>query len=126
MEKPKVMIDLARRLKGRRAAGLVTSESLSRLISQHLQQVQGESGELNVNFARFDARRGAPFGNQNRLTHGGRTQEMNELRADVRAHIEKSRASIANAYDTFGKRRLNARQDQIAHDRIDLRLPARA
>ena len=76
MKKPKGMIELQRRLKGRRAAGIVTSESLSQLIDQYLQHVRGESGELNVDFARFSVRRGAPFGNQNRLTHGGRTREI--------------------------------------------------
>ena len=125
MKKSKAMIDLARRLKGRRRAGIVTSESLSLLISEYFQQVKGETGELNVDFARFSASRGPPFGNQNRLTHGRRTGEMKEVRADIRAHIAESQASITRIYETFGKRRLNARQDQIAHDRVDLRLPAR-
>lgn len=125
MKKSKAMIDLARRLKGRRRAGIVTSESLSLLISEYIQQVKGETGELNVDFARFSASRGAPFGNQNRLTHGRRTGEMKEFRADIRAHIAESQASITRIYETFGKRRLNARQDHIAHDRVDLRLPAR-
>lgn len=62
MKKSKAMIDLARRLKGRRRAGIVTSESLSLLISEYIQQVKGETGELNVDFARFSASRVLPSG----------------------------------------------------------------
>ena len=39
-------------------------------------------------------RPGAPKGNKNAWKHGARTREMDELRAEVRAHIRETRAAI--------------------------------
>lgn len=40
-------------------------------------------------------RPGAPRGNRNALKHGRRTREMDEFRAEVRAHLRQTRALIA-------------------------------
>lgn len=41
------------------------------------------------------ARRGAPLGNRNRVTHGLRTREMKEMRAMVRACIAEMKLAAA-------------------------------
>lgn len=50
-------------------------------------------------------RRGAPLGNKNALKHGRFTREMKALRAEIRAHIYRSRALV--------RQLLAARSDRI-------------
>ena len=91
-----LVVALQRRLDSRRRAGVATDETLSSVMFEYIEAVRGNSGELNVrkkNISR--SRRGAPIGNRNRVTHGRRTAEMNELRAKVRAHIARGRELIA-------------------------------
>ena len=84
------------RLEARKRAGVATDDALSSMMSEYIETVRGKSGELNVKKKNISpARRGAPIGNRNRVTHGKRTAEMNRLRADVRSHIAVGRELIA-------------------------------
>jgi hypothetical protein len=74
--KERAMVELRRRFHARVTSNTDFAANLSEMIIQHLQSVRLESGELNVKFARFPAKRGAPAGDGNRLSHGGRTREM--------------------------------------------------
>lgn len=94
--KNQTMLQLAVRLRARQRAGIASSESLSNTILQYIQWFDPKSGDLNGKMGEILAtRRGAPFGNQNRLTHGRRTRERMEFNAEIRAHIEKGKRLIS-------------------------------
>lgn len=94
-----VLCELNRRLRARRAAGAVSTQSLSNVLAQYIQSVDPKTGELNVDFVGYPSPPGAPIGNQNRLRHGRRTRELKALRTDVRTFVHESLAML-------GKKRL--------------------
>ena len=78
--KRSAMAELSRRFHARVNSNTEFAENLSNMITQYVQSVRSESGELNVKLLKFPRGRGAPLGNRNRLLHGGRTREMEQLR----------------------------------------------
>src|SRR5215472_10967345 len=87
-----VVVSAQDRFAARRRAGVATDEALSRMLSEYIEAVSGESGELNVDILKkLVARRGAPIGNANRVTHGKRRGAIKRLRADVRDYVQVGR-----------------------------------
>jgi hypothetical protein len=89
------MAELSRRFHARMSSKTEFAENLSTMITQYVQSVRSESGELNVKLLKFSRGRGAPLGNRNRLLHGRRTREMDNFRKEVREHIKSVDALIA-------------------------------
>jgi hypothetical protein len=88
---------MASRLRARIVAGVATDEALSRTMSQFIQSFDPKTGELNVALCKFfSLPRGAPIGNSNRVTHGKRMRVMKELRAEVRAHIDRGKVLVGS------------------------------
>jgi hypothetical protein len=78
------------------AAGVVSETILSNVMYQYIQMVRKDPSELKSRkeAKKLFAKRGAPFGNTNRLKHGGYTHEMKQLRADVHDHLRRVRAQL--------------------------------
>lgn len=93
--KGNVMGEMSRRFHARVRSNPAFAETLSNVIAQYVQSVRAKSGDLNVKFPYFSAKRGAPPGNGNRLVHGFRTREWDQFRKEVREHIASSAAQIA-------------------------------
>jgi len=83
-----LVVAVQNRLEARKRAGVATADALSRTMFECIEAVSGKSGELNVEKLKKIAirRRGAPIGNENRVTHGNRKGDIKRLCADIRAH----------------------------------------
>ena len=81
--------DLDRRFRARRAAGLVSAETLSSLVAEYLQGLARDSAHSNRLFAsnaKLKRRRGGQPGNENRRIHGYYAREARHLRDGIRAY----------------------------------------
>lgn len=87
---------LNHRLRRRMAAGIISEAILSNTIFEYCQRLRDDPDQLKSRKKEKSAfaRRGAPFGNRNRLTNGDYTLEMKQLRADVYRHVERVRALV--------------------------------
>ena len=78
--------DLDRRFRARRAAGLVSVESLSSLVAQYLQAFARDPRDSNRIFAsKLKRRQGGQPGNVNRRIHGYYSRDAKHLRDGIRA-----------------------------------------
>jgi hypothetical protein len=96
---------LNHRFRRRMSAGVLSEKILSNAIYEYCQMVRKDPGELKSRKQekKLFAKRGAPFGNTNRLKHGGYTNEMKQLRAHVRDHLRRARAHL-DSIRTHSKR----------------------
>ena len=79
--------DLDRRFRARRAAGLVSVETLSSLVADYLQAFARDPRDSNRIFAsKLKRRRGGQPGNENRRIHGYYSRDARHLRDGIRAY----------------------------------------
>lgn len=93
--KGSAMAELSRRFHARLNSDAEFAANLSNMIVQHVQSVKSDSGDLNVSFSNLSARRGAPFGNGNRLVRGFRTREWDQFHREIGEHIKASAELVA-------------------------------
>ena len=78
--------DLDRRFRARRAAGLVSADSLSSLLREYLQAFARDPRESNRLFAsKLRRKRGGQPGNENRRIHGYYSRDAKQLGEGIRA-----------------------------------------
>ena len=87
---------LNHRFQRRMSAGVISEEILSNVIHEYIQTVGRGSIQLKSRKEekKVFAKRGAPFGNTNRLKTGAHTYEMKQLRADVHRYLQSARALL--------------------------------
>jgi hypothetical protein len=86
----------------RRATVTALRRRRRKQILKHNQRIAAKTADLNSTFEEnrgLPARRGAPLGNRNAFKHGRFTRERLGLYAEVRAHIRRSRALVAEAME---------------------------